>query len=67
MRTLLGTTGNVLIREVSLIQGLINTLSYHVGTKQSVLNIRDVLVSGSPHLGVSLYIHIIYSDTQPIS
>ena len=55
MRTPLGPAKSVLIREVSLFQGLNYTHLYCVGTRKSVL-IRDVFcISGSPHLGVPLY------------
>ena len=54
MRTPLGLAKSVLIREVSLFQGLNHTHLYCVGTRKSVL-IREVFcISGSPHLGVPL-------------
>ena len=52
MWTLLGHWNSVLIREVSWFQGWNNT---HFVTKWSVLIIQDVLISGSPNLGVPLY------------
>ena len=55
MRTLLGPWKNVLIRKVSWFQGWNNTHLYCIGTKWSVLIIQEVLISGSPHLGVPLY------------
>ena len=48
MWTPLGPAKSVLIREVSLFQGLNYTHLYCVGT-------RGFCISGSPHLGVPLY------------
>ena len=52
MRTPLGPAKSVLIREVSLFQGLNYTHLYCVGTRKSE---RGFCISGSPHLGVLLY------------
>ena len=64
MWTLLVPRRSVLIREVSWFQGWNNTYFYCIGTKQSVLIMQDVLISGSPHLRVPLYLCWTHAHTQ---
>ena len=58
MMDIIGTSENVFCMEVSLIQGLSNTVMYYSGMRTSVVNREVSFVQRVFNTEVPLYIHI---------